>query len=35
VLGLHACPRCGLPNEGPPGTRFIRHLVPALEGNLR
>lgn len=34
VLGVHACPRCGLPNEGPTGTRFVRHLVSALEGSL-
>lgn len=31
VLGIHACPRCGLKHDGPPGSRFITHLAPAVE----
>jgi len=31
VLGVHACPRCGLRHEGPAGTRFVHHLAPAIE----
>ncbi len=31
VLGVHACPRCGLPAAGPVGARFVNHLVPAID----
>lgn len=31
VLGIHACPRCGLKHAGPPGTRFVERLQPAVE----
>jgi bacteriocin biosynthesis cyclodehydratase domain-containing protein len=31
VLGIHACPRCGLKHAGPPGSRFINHLAPTVE----
>lgn len=31
VLGIHACPRCGLPHAGPAGTRFVEHLVPVIK----
>jgi bacteriocin biosynthesis cyclodehydratase domain-containing protein len=31
VLGIHACPRCGLKHAGPAGTRFVERLQPAVE----
>ena len=31
VLGIHACPRCGVRHDGPPGSRFINQLAPAIE----
>jgi bacteriocin biosynthesis cyclodehydratase domain-containing protein len=31
VLGIHACPRCGLRHAGPPGHRFVERLQPAVE----
>ena len=31
VLGIHACPRCGLRHDGPPGSRFINQLAPVVE----
>jgi bacteriocin biosynthesis cyclodehydratase domain-containing protein len=35
VLGIHACPRCGLKHEGPAGTRFVQRLQPAVEELLQ
>lgn len=31
VLGIHACPRCGLPHDGPAGARFVEDLAPVIE----
>jgi bacteriocin biosynthesis cyclodehydratase domain-containing protein len=31
VLGIHACPRCGLRHAGPPGARFTNHLAGVVE----
>jgi bacteriocin biosynthesis cyclodehydratase domain-containing protein len=31
VLGIHACPRCGIHHPGPTGSRFVDQLAPAIE----